>query len=61
MREALKLLGWQEPKDATCKLAEWLAVENEYAGDIDKLSTFHNVLEEFTSDDFGDQQKFVID
>ena len=61
VRDALAFVGWYEPKDPITKLAEWLFVENEYAGDVAKLSSFHNVLEEFTIDDFGEDQKFVVD
>ena len=35
--------------------------DQEYAGELNKLSVFHNILEEFTPDDFGEDEFFVND
>lgn len=60
-RDGLANNGWKNPETKPAKLAEWLCVDNEYAGPIERLSVFHNLLEEFTLTDFGEQQRFVTD
>ena len=43
------------------EICEWIIYDGEYAEDINQLSTFHNIMEEFTIDDFGEENVFVND
>ena len=42
-------------------MAQFINYEMEYADEINNLSVFHNICEEFTSDDFGESEFFVND
>lgn len=42
-------------------ICEWILYDGEYGEDVKELSTFHNIMEEFTIDDFGTENVFVND
>lgn len=53
--------GWRAGSDNVKNVVEWTLYDGEYGGDINKISTFHNVYEEFTYDDFGKDENYVCD
>lgn len=54
-------MGWHSGDDNVKKLVEWTIYDGEYANSIDTISTFHNVYEEFASEDFGTDENYVYD
>lgn len=54
-------MGWHSGDDNIKKLVEWTIYDGEYANSIDTISTFHNVYEEFASEDFGTDENYVYD
>ena len=54
-------MGWRSGNDNVKKLVEWTLYDGEYANDLDKISTFHNVYEEFANEDFGTDENYVYD
>ena len=60
-KTALKEEGWETPESRVGILAEWMTYDHEYADELKNLSVFHNILEEFTLEDFGEDDFFVTD
>jgi len=54
-------MGWNAGNDNVKNLVEWSQYEEMYGGDINRLSTFHNVYEEFYIADFGSDEHYVYD
>lgn len=54
-------MGWNAGNDNVKNLVEWSQYEEMYGGDINRLSTFHNVYEEFYIADFGKDEHYVYD
>ena len=62
VRQALQnMVKWDSANDNVKLLSDWVCFDDEYAGDIEDLSTFWNVQEDFNLDDFGVQDMFVQD
>lgn len=72
LRETLAAAGWPAAREEEggaasaeeaqiSHLAEWWNVEYEYAASAEHVSVRHNLLEEFTADDFGDANFLVVD
>lgn len=43
------------------KLVEWNFWDGEHGGDIEMLSAYQNILDEYTMQDFGTEEQFVTD
>ena len=54
-------MGWNAGSSNVKNLVEWTLYDGEYGGDIEKMSTFHNIFEEFTKEDFGKEERYVAD
>ena len=54
-------MGWKAGSDNVKKLVEWTIYDGENGGDIESISTFHNVYEEFSKEDFGKDEYYVYD
>jgi hypothetical protein len=58
---ALSQQGWFAGSDNVKNLVEWTLYDGEYGGYIERMSTFHNIYEEFTNEDFGKDEHYVKD
>ena len=61
VKDLLQKCGLKEAETPLENLTEWLAFDKEYAGRLDNLSAFHNVQEEFSKQDFGEESYFIMD
>lgn len=61
VKAALGQMGWQAGSNNVKNLVEWTLYDGEYGGPIENLSTFHNVFEEFSKEDFGKEERYVAD
>ena len=61
VKQALAQEGWNAGGDPVKNVVEWNLWDAEYGGEIERLSTFHNVFEEFSKEDFGKKEMYVCD
>lgn len=54
-------MGWQAGSSNVKNLVEWTLYDGEYGENIEHMSTFHNIMEEFSKDDFGKEERYVAD
>ena len=61
VKDSLASMGWHAGSDNVKNLVEWTLYDGEYGGFIERMSTFHNIYEEFTKEDFGKDEHYVYD
>lgn len=61
VKQALENAGWNAGDSAMKKLVEWNFWDGEHGGDIEMLSAYQNILDEYTMQDFGTEEQFVTD
>ena len=61
VKEALSRLGWNAGSDPMKNLMEWMIWDQEFAANVKDASAFHNLVDEFALEDFGDEELYVTD
>lgn len=61
LKVALGQMGWHAGSDNVKNLVEWSIYDGDYGNPIEYISTFHNLYEEFSNEDFGDDEHYVYD
>lgn len=54
-------MGWHAGSDNVKNVVEWSVYDGDYGNNIEYISTFHNVYEEFSKEDFGSDEHYVYD
>ena len=61
VKDSLAQMGWHAGNDNVKNVVEWTLYDGEYGFPVERISTFHNIYEEFTKEDFGKDEHYVYD